>query len=185
MEIKGTAVKTTDSFMKEKYPELYLEWKKNLPEESKEFFRNIIQATKWYPLYDAVILPTETVAKVLGKSKEEAATELGVYSAEVALNGVYKIFIRISNPDFVISRATQVFATYYNPGSIEITEKNEYSIKAVLKDFQKQDALIMYRISGWMQGTLKATRRKEIDTEIKITELGGDLIYCDMIARWT
>jgi hypothetical protein len=185
MEIKGTAVKTTEQFMKDRYPDLYLDWKRELPAESRVFFRNLIHATKWYPLFEAVILPTEAVARVINKSKIDTARELGKYSAEVALSGVYKIFIRISNPDFVISRATQVFSTYYQPGSIEITERNDTSIKTAIKDFEKKDELIMHRIAGWMEGTLEATRRKTIHSEVIIADAENNRLFCEIIARWT
>ncbi|MCK5536752.1 MAG: hypothetical protein KAI79_07985 [Bacteroidales bacterium] len=185
MEIKGTAVKTTEQFMRDRYAEKYLEWKRGLPDESKPFFKDLISVSKWYPLMESVIFPTETVAKVLGKTTEEAALELGQYSAEVALSGIYKIFVRISSPDFVISRATQVFSTYYNPGSIEIIEKNKNSLKARIKNFSKQDSLVMYRIAGWIQGTLQVTRRKTINVELDIKELEDDKLFCEILASWS
>jgi len=184
MQIKGTAVRTTEQFMKKMHPDKLFEWKKNLPSESKPFFKDVVNFTKWYPLTESVIYPTETVAKVLNLKKEEAAKELGHYSAIEALKGVYKIFIRISSPQFVISRASQVFSTYYDEAQINIIEKGDKYIKAELIGFEEKDELIIYRITGWMEGTLEATSKKSMKSEIEINKLISGYITANVRVFW-
>ena len=57
--------------------------------------------------------------------EKEAGLELGRYSAEISLKGIYKIFLKISSPNFVLARASNVFNTYYNPGIVEIIENKK------------------------------------------------------------
>lgn len=167
MQIKGTAVKATVQFMKEQFPDRYKEWLDALPAASKQIMQNPIYATGWFSLMDSVIVPTEILGKMCFKNPEEGAWQVGAYSADYALKGIYKVFVRISSPSFMLSRASSIFASYYKPAVIHVTEKKTKRVVLRLEKFDTQERLIMHRIAGWLEKALEITKSSDIRVEVK------------------
>lgn len=184
MEIKGTAVKITPQFVKQCFPDKYFEWIDILPEQCKNIVIQPILATNWYDLVNSVIIPTQKVAELFyNKDEIKAAHELGRFSSEIALKGIYKIFLKVSSPGFVISRASSVFSTYYRPSEIEIIENEAQKVVLSLKGFKTNEKLIMYRIGGWMSKTLELTFSK--DTQITYNHKEkNDNLSTEITAVW-
>ncbi len=173
MNIKGTAVRVTGDFVKAKFPTRYEQWLSFLPAESREILTNPIYATNWYPLYESVIVPTQIVGNLLyGGDGIKAGTEIGRYSAEIALNGVYKIFVKVSSPAFILSRASSIFASYYDPSDIKVEENVANRTVLSLGNFKSNENLIIYRIAGWIDFALDFTKRKSM--KIQVHEIKGE-----------
>lgn len=176
MEIKGSAVKATLDFVKEKFGSRYSEWVKSLPEKSRIIIEQPIYATTWYSLTDSVILPTQKVADLFyAGNSAKAANEIGRYSAEVALKGIYKIFVRVSSPQFVLSRASSIFSTYYQPSDIKIIESADKKAVLQLSKFHPNDKLIMNRIAGWIEKTLEITLKSALKVDVENHVEGSSL----------
>ena len=184
MQIKGTAVKVTSEFVKKRYTEHYETWLNSMPVESQNIFSKPVFATSWYPLSDAVIVPSQKVGEMFFPNIQDACWEIGRYSADIALNGIYKIFLKVSSPNFILGRATSVFNTYYNPGNIEIIEKESNNATLKIKNFKVNEKLIMYRIAGWLERTIEITKKDNIKVELDFKEDGEDLISTIYIT-WT
>jgi len=176
MEIKGTAVKTTPEFVKERFPGRYMEWLQSMPSSSRTIFEQPIYATSWYDLIESVIIPTQKVGDLFFDGNHtEAAHMLGRYSAEVALKGIYKIFVRVSSPHFVLSRASSIFSAYYNPSVIRVIEGKDRRCVLELKQFKTNEKLIMNRIAGWVEQTLEITLKRALSVVVENNEAGTEL----------
>jgi hypothetical protein len=168
MEIKGTAVKATPDFVREKFANRYDEWVKSLPEASRRIIEHPIYATAWYSLMDSVIVPTQKAADLFYNGNYvKAAHEIGRYSSDVALKGIYKIFVRVSSPHFVLSRATSIFSSYYQPADIRVVESAEKKAVLQLSKFHPDEKLIMHRIAGWIENTLQITLKSPLKVDIE------------------
>mgnify|MGYP006911562587 CR=1 FL=1 len=184
MEIKGTAVKTTPDFVKEKFPGHFLEWLQSMPESSRKIFEQPIYATSWYNLIDSVIIPTQMVGDLFYDGNHvKAALLLGRYSADVALKGIYKIFIRVSSPHFVLSRASSIFSAYYKPSDIKVVESKDKRCVIELSKFHVSEKLIMHRIAGWVEQTLEITLKSALRIEV-IDEVSGDDLVTRIVIEW-
>jgi hypothetical protein len=184
MEIKGSAVKATPDFVKEKFGIRYTEWIKSLPEKSRTIIEQPIYATTWYSLMDSVIIPTQRAGDLFfGGNYVNAANEIGRYSADVALKGVYKIFVRVSSPHFVLSRASSIFATYYQPADIKVIESSEKKAVLQLSKFHPNDKLIMNRIAGWIEKTLEITLKSALKVDVE-NHIEGDNLTSRITVMW-
>jgi len=184
MEIKGTAVKTTPDFVKEKYPTRYMEWSQSMPESSRKIFEQPIYATNWYNLIDSVIIPTQKVGDIFFDGDQvKAAHVLGRYSAEVALKGIYKIFVRVSSPHFVLSRASSIFSAYYKPSDIKVIESRDKRCVLQLAKFHINEKLIMHRIAGWIEQTLEITLKSALRVEVN-NEIEGEMLTTKITIEW-
>jgi hypothetical protein len=181
MEIKGTAVKTTPDFVKENYPNRYLEWLQSMPQSSRVIFEQPIYATSWYNLIDSVIIPTQKVGDLFFDGNHtESALALGRYSSEIALKGIYKIFVRVSSPHFVLSRASSIFSAYYKPSDIKVIESKDKRCVLQLSQFHISEKLIMHRIAGWVEKTLEITLKTALRVDVQ-----NDVVENELITRIT
>ncbi len=184
MEIKGTAVKTTPDFVKEKFPNRYSEWLQSLPENSRKVFEQPIYATNWYSLIDSVIVPTQKVGDLFFNGNQiEAAHTLGRYSSEIALKGIYKIFVRVSSPHFVLSRASSIFSAYYKPSDIKVVESKDKRCAIKLSQFHVNEKLIMHRIAGWVEQTLEITLKRALRVDVH-NEINEDILSTLITIEW-
>lgn len=184
MKIKGTAVKATPEYIKKFHNDRYDEWLNKLPLESRELMSRPVIATDWYPLAESVTIPTQIIAEMFFNDDEKkAANELGKYSAEIALKGVYKIFVMISTPSFMLSRASSIFGTYYQPSDIKIVESSSNHATIEIKGFDQKDIITAYRIAGWMERALEFVKRKNIKVDVtNVTEPENEKVI--IVLNW-
>lgn len=176
MAIKGSAVKSIREYVEKLHPHRFDEWIESLPQESKEIFTNPIDATRWYPIDIAAIIPTQFIGILIFDSTEKGAWELGRYSAETALHGIYKVFVRVLNPAYLIQRASRILSTFYHPSKIEVIESSSKSVILHITEFDEPHIIIEKRIGGWIEKALEITRCKEISIELPKSMAKGDPI---------
>ncbi len=183
MEIKGTAVKPTIEFIKDKFPDRYYEWLEKLPKESADIIKNPITASAWYPINESTITPTRILAELFYNNSYDAAREVGRYSATKSLSGVYKVFIRIATPNFLISRTANVFGSYYKPSKIKFEVLNDNSATLIIYKFDEVDELMLHRIAGWIERAFELTSRKNVNAEVIKTTVNDEIVY-KILASW-
>lgn len=158
MEIKGSAVKFTLDFVKANFYDSYNGWLEELPPVSRLILGEPIYATRWYQLMDAVIIPTQKVGDLFYNGNHTlAAREIGRFSSDAALKGMYKIFVRINTPQFLISRAANIFTTFYRPAEIKVLRASHKKVALQLGSFLPNEQLVIERIAGWIERTLNAS----------------------------
>ncbi len=184
MEIKGTAVKTVPNYIKEKHQHVFEQWIESLPEQSRKIMDSPILSTEWYPLQEGIIIPMENLAKILSEEVNKVAWDMGAYSSQIALKGVYKIFVRIASPAFVIGRAANILETYYRPATINLAQREKGKIVLEFDNFLKADHLIMHRIAGWCYNTFEVVKAKNIEVNLKNVDEGGSNFKTLIIIIW-
>lgn len=168
MEIKGTAVKSIPEFVRQKYATEYAHWMNSLPEASKKIIESV-NAANWYPLMAGGVEPTKKVGEMFFNGDyKKGAFELGRFSADISLNGIYKLYVKFASPGHIISRASRIFAAYYMPSKMETAELRPNSVKLIMTEFDQPSEVIEYRIAGWIERALEISGCKGI--EVKITE---------------
>ncbi len=184
MEVKGTAIKTTRDFIKAKFPDRYNAWFNSLPAVSKSLYQTALDATGWYPLNDAYIIPIHKVIEMFyPNDPKTGGEEIGKYSAEVALKGFYKVFLLVASPTFLIQRASKIFTTFYQPSKIAVDVMDSNSAILRILDFEGIDEALEYRIAGWIIKALELTHCREPEYEIKSAISKGDK-ETDILYRW-
>lgn len=93
------------------------------PPESHKIYRGLVMNAGWFPIDVAYHTPMDHIAKLFyNRNHSECGDALGRYSAEVSLTGIYKAFVMIANPQYLMRRGTTMMSTYYKPCKIEIQE---------------------------------------------------------------
>jgi hypothetical protein len=175
MEVKGTAIKTTRDFIKTKFPGNYNAWFNSLPSESKTLYESALDATGWYPLNDAYIVPiNKAIDMFYPGDPKTGGEEIGKYSAEIALKGFYKVFLLVASPTFLIQRASKIFTTFYQPSKIGVEVLDSNSAVLKILEFEGIDAALEYRIAGWILKALELANCREPVYELKSSLAKGN-----------
>ena len=160
MKVKGTIISSLQGFIKEKFPNRYDEWIDTLPLASRDIYSKSIMATEWYPYQDALIKPSEAIARLFySDDVKKAAWDAGRHSAEVGLKGIYKVFILIATPQFIMKRAGKILASFYSPATLQVIEERPTGADLHLTDFPDPSVIPEYRIAGWMEKALEIFER--------------------------
>lgn len=183
MEVKGTAVIAIRDYVKSQHPAQYQQWIDSLTPTSKELFSGLIDSTKWYHVDEGVVDPTKNVGLLFYQGDIlKGAWHSGRYSAQKALTGIYKIFVKATSPAYIIQRASRVFATYYRPCEIIVTESNPQSVRLDLTDIDKKYDVIENRIAGWIEQALEISGAKNV--QLKIDNKPGVVNTREIFISW-
>ena len=177
MEIKGTAVIAIRDYIKTNYPKDYNDWLKGLSEGSRNIFLEAIDSSKWYPIDKGGIEPTRKAIEMFSSGDyKQGAWDAGRFSAQKALTGIYKIFVKASSPGYIIERASRIFATYYQPCQMSVMEKTSTSVLLEISGMTESDVVIEYRIGGWIEKALEISGAKDIKVIFPKSMVSGDRV---------
>ena len=184
MEVKGTAVKSIKDYVEKKYNAHLNEWIQSLPETSQNIMQGNIFVNNWYPMKDAAVEPTKALAKrFYNNDIPKAARESGKYSAETGLKGVYKIFVRVASPNYIMQRAGRIFTSYYSPSNIEVVNGHDKGLTLHITKFPEPEEVIEHRIAGWCERALEFTNCKNVKANITKSLVKGDPLT-EIVITW-
>ncbi len=183
MQVKGAAVVSTKAFVEATHEEELIKWLSNLPEQSQKIYTQTISESKWYPLNDAFIIPTRIMLGMFYNNDLKGAYELGSYSAEKGLTGIYKVFVKMGSPSFIISRAAKVFSTYYKGSSIKVLSSTKKSVILMIDKFPEYADVVEQRIIGWIDKALVISGCKNVKTQVVHSFLNGDS-FTELFTTW-
>ncbi len=120
VQIKGSAIKETiDQIKRRAGDPAFQKILGRLDDETREVFEGKIFSSTWYPL-DLFTRFLEIEIKVLADSNEEMVTRGSEAVIERQLRGIYKVFVKLGSPEFVIKRIAAVHATYFQGVPIDV-----------------------------------------------------------------
>lgn len=176
MQVRGSVIKSIDSFVADNHGSKYEEWKNGLSAASSLLLSSV-STSNWYPVEPGVIVPTEVLCEMFYNDKKQGAWESGRYSAKVGLTGIYKVFVLISSPSFMLKRASRVIATFYEPTDLKVVDSSDTSMVIQFTQLPIKNELIEYRIAGWMEMALEICGCKNLQVNITKSMAKGDNVF--------
>jgi hypothetical protein len=165
MEVKGTAVLPLREFVRDRFESQYEEWLNALSPQSRQIIEWCLVG-EWYPLAAAFIEPTRKVCDLFYSGDEKTAWQIGRFSADYALKGFFRIFVRFGSPHFILSRGTHIFSQYYRPSEMRITEQTKKQCLVQIIRFDGLHRLVELRIGGWIERAVEISGKKVLRCEI-------------------
>lgn len=182
MEVKGIAITPMRDYVQNKFSSRYEEWLNSLSDESKQIVVNPL-ASKWYPLKAGLVEPTQRICTLFHKGDEQGAWQLGRFSAEHALKGIYSLFVKLGSPGFIISRGSRIITQYYTPSEIKVTENQGKRVEVQIVQFGEPNSLIEKRIGGWMERALEMSGQTMKTAKITQSMAKGDKVT-EYLMEW-
>ena len=175
MKVKGTSLKTTRDFVRAKFPNDYKNWLNSLSPNSKKYYDSIVDVATWYPIKEAYLDPIDKIAELFyNKNYAKCGEDMGEYSADIALKGIYKVFVMVAKPNFLVKRASKIIETYYRPSEVNVVELDSKSAFIDIIVFSEMTLALEYRFAGWCKKALEFTNCKNIRYSIKSFLSKGD-----------
>lgn len=167
MQVKGTSIKTTRDFVKSKFPNRFDEWIKSLPLESQNIYNSVVRIADWYDIHAAYYEPMNKITELFySNNAQKAGEELGLFSAKIALTGIYKVFLLVATPQYLINRALRMMGTFYTPSEVEVSEVLNRIVVIKIKKFEGITKTLEYRFAGWCVKSLELCNCKNISYNI-------------------
>jgi hypothetical protein len=184
MQAKGTAVETIPLFVRNRFGEPgFQKWLQALsPQAQKSFSTNILSPV-WYPLKETMIEPTVKLCDLFFNGRLDGAIEQGRFSAEHGLRGVYRLFVKLASPETLVTKASTIMPTYYQPSAMEVMEKGNGRAVVRITRFETPHTVIEHRIKGWMERALELAGAKSARAEIAASMTKGSP-HTDFAITW-
>src|SRR5512139_2590422 len=120
-KVKGTAIQSSLRYVRERFGEEALQAVlAALPSADSAEMTGAL-ASSWCPMESFLRFMREA-KRQLGAREPDVLRNMGRASCDYGVTGVYKIFFKVGSPEFIISRATRVFSSYYDTGRIAVVE---------------------------------------------------------------
>jgi len=162
VQIKGSSVQETlDQIKRRAGDEAFHKILELLDAEARKVFEGEIFASNWYSL-DAFTRFLEAEIKVLANGNEEMITRGSEAITERQLRGIYKAFVKLGSPEFVIKRVAAVHATYFQGVAIDVQTPAPGIAKVSYTGFQKQHRIIGFGIIGFFRKALEISGAKDV-----------------------
>ncbi|MCU0607746.1 MAG: hypothetical protein MUF78_10095 [Candidatus Edwardsbacteria bacterium] len=167
MQVKGSAIAVLPKFIAEKHGADGLrKWQEALSPGARKIFHDGVMLSEWYPITEAYLEPTALLCALFYGGDTAGALAVGRYSAEYALKGIYKAFVKLSSVKSFISRANTVMTTYYKPSAMEIASVGPDRLVLHMTIFPTPSEHAELRIAGWIQRSLEIHGCKDVSWAI-------------------
>jgi hypothetical protein len=162
VQIKGSAIHETINQIKSRSGDDALNKIFGLlDEEARKVFQGEVFSSTWYPL-DVFTRFLEIEIRVLADGNEEMVTRGSEAVIERQLRGIYKAFVKLGSPEFVIKRIAAVHATYFQGVPIEVDMPAPRSAVVRYRGFQKQHRIMGFAIIGFFKKALEISGAKDV-----------------------
>jgi len=163
MEVKGTAVMATREFVKSRFGESGLKkWVAVLEPDAAQVYGGAVLTNQWYDLGRMLVNPTRKIADVFYNGDMQAFRDVGKHSAEHGLRGIYKLFVKLGSPHFILGKAGNILPTYYKPCAMRGEEADKNKFCVYITQFEDYSDVIEHRIAGWIETALQICGCKDI-----------------------
>ncbi len=166
-EIKGTVLADTINAIRNRAgdPELQ-KIISQLSPAAREAFEQPIQISTWYPL-DTFVEFLEVDIQISAEGNREVLIARSEKVIEAQLRGIYKIFVKLGSPGFVITRISAVHATYFKDVHI-IPELQDYSATIKYVGFAKHHDIMQFIILGFYRKALEICGAKQVSLNFTV-----------------
>jgi hypothetical protein len=184
VDVKGTAIAVIPEYVKRTYGQAaYCKWLGSLTEDSRKIFETTIKLSDWYPIKEAYLEPTAAVCQLFFESDLRGAWELGRFSADYALGGVYRMFVWLPSVKFFIGRASTLLSTYLKPCTSQVVSVEDGRAVVRITELPESHPLIEQRIAGWVQRALEIHGCKNVAVGIPKSLARGEE-YTELAITW-
>lgn len=138
---------------------------------------------KWYPCSDYVEL-LQAMKKVMGPDDKEFYVKLGVFSASISLNSIYKMFMKIGSVETSMSKIPRMWNQLVDNGRLEFQVDGGNKAKIQVLEFDSISPEFCEALKGWMIGSFQicGVRQISITVDNLVVSSNGSAEYS---CQWT
>jgi hypothetical protein len=160
VNVSGHVLRSRYNYVRKHGDDAYAKVVAELQPDTAQVFEEGVLETRWYP-FDLLMDVMTVTDRVLGNGDLSRCYEMGAYSCEQNLTGIYRMFFRFGSIKFILGRAAKAFRSQYDAGEMQKLDSEDRTAVLRLVDFPAPHRAHCLAIKGWM---------------VKAAELTGDEI---------
>jgi hypothetical protein len=181
VRIKGTSIlDAVEAARKREGEQRMAQIMESLPPRLRQVFDNGILPTSYYSL-DAFVAFLEAGFR-LGGDDERILIKRTEAVVERQLTGLYRVFIKLGSPEFVVRRITTIHQTYFTGIGIDV-ELRDGDARIRYTGFRAQHRLIEYVLIGFYQKALQICGARDVRAQVSVP-LADDPPFCEVHVTW-
>jgi hypothetical protein len=136
-----------------------------LPNELKENLREgMILPSNWYPL-EWYVSMYPAAHKVLVLEPNFPRT-IGYTEMRADLSGIYRVFLTVLSPEFLVTKVSTIFNLYFDTGHFELLEHQKKGAKGQYLGCTGFNWNLWQEIIGSMEGALSCVKATNVQTKV-------------------
>ncbi|MDI6740384.1 MAG: hypothetical protein QME74_08485 [Candidatus Edwardsbacteria bacterium] len=156
MNVKGTALTAVKDFIETTFgADGLARWLAALPPASREIMEGRLMSNQWYPFVDGLIVPEQQLCKLFFDGSPRGAWEEARYKAEVALKGIYRSFIRVATPEFLLRNAHIILEAYFTGVEVKILENTKGRFLLRFYKVDPPSEVFDHILCGWIERAME------------------------------
>jgi hypothetical protein len=185
MDVKGSVLQSVPKFIRARFGDEGLQrWLDALDGECRTLFTGPILPSGWYPVQVSLVGPTVLLCELFYNGDVRGAWESGRFSAEDGLRGIYRVFVRLGSPHFIISKGATIMKTLYRPSEITVTEPVGTTTTVRITQFPEPHPVLDARIGGWIEQALLVCGCPTVKVAASHLMTRGD-VFTEYKVSWT
>lgn len=183
-EVKGSAVVSMKQFVLERFgQEGQARWLQALPDKARAVYEGLVLPAAWYEVHPALAVPLQVMCDLFFEGRVDGAREAGRHSADAGLTGIYRMFVKLGSPGFVVKMGGKVFSQYYRPGHTEDAKLEKTHLIRQIHGFAEPSGYVEQRIAGYVERGLEISGARNVSVEVTKSLAAGHP-HMEFDIRW-
>ncbi len=175
-QVKGTAILPVEVYVRTQWGQQG--WSRLLERvspESRKVLRGRIIQVSWYP--QAVITELyQAMADLFAGGDLSYCRKVGREAADYGLTFIHRLIFKFQSPSLLVSRGPELWASYYQPSTVEVSEESPGKIVAVVKGLETGPAHL-HSIAGWMERVAELIGGREVKVTVDAAAMRFEISY--------
>ncbi len=153
-----------------------------LPADARELVLHPPLPLEWIPYRHFPVYLRTALEQLFGGDLARVV-DLGRLCTLADLRGIYRIFVRLATPEFVIERAPSVFAAYLrNAGAVRLGRRGPRDVQVCYSGVPFPSPAYWAYQQGSVQGAVQAPGTRRVD--VAAVDGGGASSRCTFRVAW-
>lgn len=181
---KGVVAQGIQAFIKDRFGESgYQSWLEALSVDARIIFSSEVFASTWYTVATSVVEPHHQLCRKFYSGNLEGSYQTGYFSAQLALRGIYKIFVQLGSVSFTLERVPRLLSMHYLGADASVVENKPGRAVVHLTHFPQHSPHIDHAIAGWSHGALDIIGASEPKASVTRSLSKDD--HSEFVLTWT
>jgi len=110
--------------------------------------------------------------------------EMGRYSADFGLSGIYSMFISLVSPMTIIKKSNFLWPKYFDTGKVRVTETEKTTVNIKILAWEDASETMCALLRGYFARAIEISGGKDVEVaELSCVKRGAP--YCEWRIHWS
>ena len=138
--------------------------------------------SKWYPFEQFVELNV-AIDKIFGSGDLSLVKQLGRFGADANLTTIYRLFLKVGSPTWILGRSLRLYSAHYDTGWAEVAMSGPTAAMLRIHAVHKPHRAHCLSVAGWAERSIELSGGREpVAIESRCRTRGDEV--CELDVSW-